>query len=113
MKRPLTFVDGIGVGVGAIAMLPVLYFAINADTFEAMYRDIGHVALPLVTRIVLSPVWRLGVPAALVAGFVVALASRPHRFVTLVVAIAAIGAAIVWYLGLYAPIFALAGNISG
>ena len=112
-RRPLTFVDGIGVGIGAIAMLPVLYFAATSDSFIAMYRDMGSASIPAISRFVFSTAWRFGVPVVLIAGWVALLTWRPHRYVTLVASAATVAAAVVWYVGLYAPIMQLAGNISG
>lgn len=110
--RPLTFTDGVGVGIGLIAMLPVLYLATASGQFAAMYRDMGNAALPATARVVLSPAWRIGIPALLGACWVTVLVWRPHRYWTLGVAATTFAAAAVWYYGLYTPIFALAGNIS-
>jgi len=112
-RRALTFIDGIGVGIGAIAMLLVLYFAAASDQFIAMYRDMGSTPIPAVSRLVFSSTWRIGVPLVLIAGWVAMLTWRPNRSWTIVLAAATIAAVVVWYFGLYAPIFALAGNISG
>jgi hypothetical protein len=113
MKRALTFVDGIGVGIGAIAMLPILYFTAASDQLIAMYRDMGSTPIPAVSRLVFGTAWRIGVPLVLIAGWVAMLTWRPHRYAMIILAAATIAAVVVWYYGLYAPIFALAGNISG
>ena len=113
IRRELTFVDGIGVGIGAIAMLPVLYFAAASDQLIAIYKDMGTATIPAISRLVFGNAWRFGVPVVLIAGWIAMLTWRPNRYWMLVLAAATIVAAVIWYLGLYAPIFALAGNISG
>jgi hypothetical protein len=108
-RRDLSFADGIGVGIGGLMMLPLLFFAITGADFLAMYKS-STMQLPMLTRVVLHPVWSIGVPVALVLGFGCAIYWRP-RLVILGLGLLSIVLAVVTYLGVYQPVYALAGNI--
>lgn len=111
-RRPLSFVDGIGVGVGGLVLLPLLYFVVARGDFGQLYSQLGPGAtLPVLTRIVLSPAWAYGVPSLLVVGFGLALWRRPNRWAVFALAGAALVASVITYVGTYQPIWQLAGNI--
>ncbi|MDQ3366381.1 MAG: hypothetical protein M3680_13230 [Myxococcota bacterium] len=110
--RPLTYGDGLGAGVAALAIAAAWYLAVASLRLGAMYADFGDVALPAITRVVLHPAWLYGVPIALVSAFVVLHLRRPrHGLVGL--ALAAITIDLVWYWAAWAPIHALAGKLDG
>lgn len=113
MKRPLGFVDGIGVGIGALMLAPLLYFMVVRGNFLDMYKDMGPSAkLPGLTLLVLAnPAWAYGVPILLGVGFGLALWLRPNRWLIFAIGGAALIASIVTYYGAYLPIWQLAGNI--
>jgi len=111
--RPLGFVDGIGVGIAAMAALPLLKIASDGGAFAGMYREMApETGLPVLTRIVLHPAWRIGLPLALAAIFVAALVRRPrYGYAIFALGIFAALVVVVSYVGLYEPIMRLAGNI--
>jgi hypothetical protein len=111
VKRPLTFEDGVGTGLGAAALLALLWLANQISVYSDMYRELGNARLPTLTRMVLGPVWHFGVPGAAFALALFALFMR-IRHGTLLVALLTIGLVVVTYLGLFAPLTQLAGNIS-
>lgn len=111
-KRPLSFLDGIGVGLCAVALLPLVTMLINGGAFSAMYRDFGDAHVPRMTAIVLHPAWRIGVPLVVMTLAAGALVVRPHRYAMIAVAVLAVIAAAVSYVGAYLPIFELSGKIT-
>jgi hypothetical protein len=113
VKRDLTFVDGIGVGLGGLMMLPLIYFMVARGGFLDIYKDMGPSAkLPSLTILVLAnPVWGYGVPILLGLAFAFAIWRRPNRWLIFVVGVVALVASIVTYYGAYLPIWQLAGNI--
>jgi hypothetical protein len=111
-RRPLSFLDGIGVALTAIALLPLLMLLFRGAAFGGMYQDLGDVQLPLLTRIALHPAWRIGVPCVVIAVAIAVLVRRPaYRYAMLAVAALAVLAAVASYVGAYLPIYQLAGNI--
>jgi len=112
----LTAVDGIAVFVTALLTAFLLAFPLwVAPAFEAMFRDFGAASVPALTRLVLSRWLPLGLAATTAVGPVLAcipaipIAYRRGVLVAaLVFGCAAVGVCLV---GLYAPIFALAGAI--
>lgn len=113
MKRPLGFLDGLGVGIGGLAMLPLLYFLITHGRFLDMYKQMGPKSkLPGLTIFVLTnPVWTYGVPILLGLGFAFAIWKRPTPWLLFAVGAVAFVAVIVSYYGAYLPIWQVAGNI--
>jgi hypothetical protein len=110
--RPLSFIDGIGVALTAVALLPLLAMLLRGAAFVAMYQDLGDVQLPLLTRIVLHPAWRIGVPCVVIALALAVLVRRPsYRYAMLAVAALAVLAAVASCVGTYLPVYELAGNI--
>ncbi len=112
MKRPLSFADGIGTGIAVLAIAAACWIATRAADFMHMYRDMGSQKLPPLTRIVLTQPWIYAAPIALVAGLIGMYLWRPRGGMILL-AVAAIVVDAIWYLGAYAPIWQLAGNIQG
>jgi hypothetical protein len=110
MKRPLTYLDGIGTGVAAIAMLVMFWLSAATAELEQAYQGLGSRNLPAITKIVLATAWRLGMPAVFVGALVAAHVWRP-RMVFLAIAVAAIAVDVFWYLAAWAPVFEIAGNI--
>jgi hypothetical protein len=111
-RRQLSFVDGFGAGITTAALLPLLYFLATGQSFAAMYRDLASVELPLSTRIVLHPLWRLLVPALVIALGSWVLVRRPsYRYAIVVVAALAVLSVAATYVGAYRPIWMLAGNV--
>ena len=111
MTRSLVYLDGVGAGVAAVAIAAACWLAFRTTELAEMYASFGNVRLPAITRVVLHPAWRLGVPVALVAGLVVLHVRRPHRYALIVLAGVSAGLAIFWYWAAWAPIHQLAGNI--
>lgn len=111
MKRPLTFVDGIGVGIGALILLPLCYFAVRHGDYDAMYRDLQASRLPALTRLVLHPAFAYGAPLVLGGGLGLALWQRPNRWLIFAIGAAALVVTILAFYGAYLPIGQLAGNI--
>lgn len=112
MRRRLGFVDGIGVTLGALALLFLAWMAIRGDGLARMYAELGG-ELPLLAKVVLHPAWRFGIVAVVLGALVVSALRATHRFAVLAAGIAGIAAAVLSYVGAYSPIWALAGNISG
>jgi hypothetical protein len=110
VKRELTFADGIGVGIGSLMILPLIYFAAYRADFVGLYAS-SKIQLPAITTVVLHPAWSFGVPIALVVGFGVAIHQRPARLVIFGIGLLALALSILTYAGAYRPVFALAGNI--
>ena len=112
MRRRLGFVDGIGVTLGALALLVLAWMAIRGEVLARMYADFGG-ELPLLAKVVLHPAWRFGILAVVLAALVASALRATHRFAVLATGFAGVAAAVLSYVGAYAPIWALAGNISG
>ena len=111
MKRPLAYADGLGTGIAAIGLLVIAFLASASAGFGDSYRAINpDIALPAMTKLVLSPAWRVIVPTALLGGLVAAHVWRP-RYLLIALAVVTFGVAAFWYWAAYQPIFAMAGNI--
>lgn len=112
-RRPLTFLDGVGVGLGAVTLLPLLSYMLQASELLKMYGDIGDVLhLPVLTRLVLHPAWRFGMPAVVIAAAIAVLVIRPRfRYATILTALLGVLGTGLSYVGSYLPIYALAGSI--
>lgn len=115
-RRDLTALDRIGVALVAAAALVLFDLPLHVlPAFRGMFRDFGG-SLPAVTTLVPSPwfapalaVAPLGLGLAAVVPPVLRLESRRRFIVAAFVAdVAVIGFCIV---GLYMPIFEMAGNI--
>lgn len=111
VKRPLTFIDGVCVGLGAAMFLALLWLVVQTNAYAHMYRDFGNAHLPELTRIVLSTPWQFGAPAAVLALAAVALVTRA-RAEMIALPIVAVVLIAVTYHGLFAPITQLATDIS-
>ena len=108
-----TFKHGVFAGFAGFIVLVQLSFALEYSDFAAMYRDIGNVHLPLLTRVTIHPAWMWGAPLVGVAAVATLLIKRPRSLVPYVaVAVAVLLAAAASYYYPRAPIYALAGNIS-
>lgn len=112
MKRPLSFVDGIGVGVGGIMLLPLLYWMIVRGDFIAMYAQMGPSAkLPSATIVAFGAAWSYGAPILLGIGFAMSIWLRPTRWLIFGIGGAALIAAGFTYYAAYLPIWQVAGDI--
>jgi hypothetical protein len=112
-RRALTFGDGIATAFGLLATMALVYFAAAVDTWRQMYRDFGSDALPTLTHLVLSPAWQVAAPLAGVAALAYTLVRRPSLRVAIAATVVSILLVVLWIIGLYQPIWSLAGNISG
>jgi hypothetical protein len=111
-QRPLSFVDGVGVGLGAVSLLPLLAYILSSSDLARMYPDIGDLHLPLLTRIVLHPAWRIAVPAVVIGASIAVLVLRPRfRYATIATALLGILATGLSWFGAYLPLWQLAGSI--
>ncbi len=114
MKRPLGFVDGIGVGIGGVMLLPLLYWIVVRGDFILMYQQMGSSAkLPSVTSVAFGAAWSYGAPILLGVGFVMAIWLRPTRWLIFAVGGATLIAAIFTYVAAYLPIWQLSDSIHG
>ena len=77
-KHPLGYVDGIGAGIAALALLVALLLAMASPHFAEMYKSTMGIRLSGTTALVLSTAWRVVVPTALIAAFVGAHVWRPR-----------------------------------
>ena len=111
MKRPLGYADGLGTGIAALGFLVIAWLASASAGFGDAYRAVNpDIALPGMTKLVLSSAWRVVVPAVLLGALVAAHVWRP-RYVLIAIAVVTFGVAAFWYWAAYQPIFAMAGNI--
>jgi|MudIll2142460700_1097286.scaffolds.fasta_scaffold396635_2 hypothetical protein len=111
MKRPLGYLDGLGTGVAAIALVVAAYLSSASAQLGDMYRELNATASwPSSTKLVLSSAWQIGVPLALVGALVGAHVWRP-RYALIAIALLAIAVDVFWYLAAWAPVFQVAGNI--
>lgn len=111
MKRPLGYLDGLGTGIAAIALLGALGLAVATQRLEFMYRDFGPgVRMPASTKLVLGTAWQTGVPFAMFAALVVGHVWRP-KYLLVGAAVVAVAVDVFWYLAAWAPIFQVSGNI--
>lgn len=114
MKRPLSFVDGIGVGIGGIMLLPLLYWMVVHGSYVEMYKQLGSSAnLPGTTIFAMGPAWSYGAPLLLGVGFGLAIWQRPTRWVIFAIGVAALIASVFTYYAAYLPLWAISGTISG
>lgn len=109
-----TVLDWIGALFAGVAIALLVSLSLYAPRFRAMYADFGDVALPTLTAIVTQPC----VPPllALVAALPLANAFRrtplrSRRFWVAAAFVLACGFLAVCAIGLYMPIFAIAGTI--
>ena len=111
-----TVMDWVGVVGAGFGVLGLLVFPLVASTFSAMYADFGAPSLPVLTTIVTRP-W-LPLVLALVPSGLLVFGLRPrvslgHRRLRVVAAFL-----LSWIfvgvsgVGLYLPVFAIAGAIS-
>ncbi len=111
-RRPLGYLDGIGAGVATIAIAIACYLAAASFRLRRVYEDFGEFQMPTSTDVVLSSPWVYGMPIALVVALI-ALHLRRLRFGLVTLAVIAIAIDVIWYASAWAPVFGLAGNISG
>lgn len=112
MKRPLGFVDGIGVGIGGVMLLPLLYWIAVRGDFIRMYQQMGPSAkLPSATIVAFGAAWSYGAPILLGVGFVMAIWLRPTRWLIVAIGGATLIATSFTYFAAYLPIWQLAGGI--
>ncbi len=111
-KRPLGFVDGIGVGIGGLMLLPLFYWMVARGHFVEMYKQMGPSAkVPSLTILAMHPAYGYGVPILLGLGFALAIWQRPNQWLIFSIGAAALAASIFTFYAAYLPIWQLAGNI--
>lgn len=114
VKRPLGFVDGIGVGIGGIMLLPLLYWMVVHGSYVEMYKQFGSSAkLPGATIFAIGPAWSYGAPILLSLGFGLAIWQRPTRWSILAIGLVAVVASLFTYYAAYLPLWAISGAIRG
>jgi len=111
LALPLSFVDGIGVGIGGLMLLPLLYWMVVHGSYVEMYRQFGNVRLPSPTIFAMGPLWSYGAPILLGIGFAMAIWLRPTRWLIFAIGGATLIAAIFTYYAAYMPVWQLAGNL--
>jgi hypothetical protein len=104
-----------GIVLSTLGAIGLFLFPLASGPFAAMFKDMGDAELPLLTRVALSAWFPIGLGVVVVAGAVAgARGGGPlsrRRALILVSAIFAIGGMIACVIGMYLPIFALAGKI--
>lgn len=102
----------IGLALAGIAMLG--WQALEHEPYRALYDELSGSAavLPLVTTIVLSMAYRVGVPAGLLVAVIV-LQGRRSTTVAAVLAGLAWAAVVIGHFGATAPLRMLSQNIQG
>jgi hypothetical protein len=110
-RRAFTFRDGMALAVGVLALMALLYFAAAVDTWRQIYRDFGSDGLPALTRVVLSPTWRVVAPLAGAMALAYALLRRPAQLFTIAATASSLALVVIWVVGLYMPIGSLAGKV--
>ncbi len=112
-RPPTMFVHGLAGGVAICALLVQILLALLRGMAD-LYKDFGDGPLPPLTRLAISPIWRFGVPALETVAFALLVVRRPPRLVGhVVLAVASVATAVLTYYFAQAPIWNLAGNISG
>ncbi|MDB4955525.1 MAG: hypothetical protein JWO36_3094 [Myxococcales bacterium] len=107
------FAKGLASGIAISALLVQLWLGVEMQGMRGMYKDFGGAPLPVLTRVVISPGWLLGVPALASLAIVFLIRKRP-RPLNLYVGLAAllVATAVGTYWFAQAPLRELAGNIS-
>jgi hypothetical protein len=110
-ERP-SFWQGVFAGFAGFIALIQTMFAHALGGIADIYRDMGSVELPLLTRVTMHPCWAWGMALVGVAAVVALLVLRPRAaWPYVVVALALVVVAAMTYYFPQAPIYALAGNI--
>jgi hypothetical protein len=106
-----TFVHGFATGVATTAMLLHVWLAFQLAGARGMYADFGG-ELPVMTRLVIDPVWLWSVPGIAASGLVVLVVKRPRGLTPYALAAAVLAATVfvTWYFA-HAPIRQLADNL--
>lgn len=109
---PVGFAHGVAAGIALTVIVVQALAAYELAPMRGMYRDFGG-TVPLATRIVLSPAWLWGVPAAGAVLVSALIAFRPRSVWAYVAyAVVMIGIAIATWWIARMPLYELAGNIS-
>lgn len=111
MKRPLGFVDGIGVGIGGVMLLPLAYWMVVHGQYLEMYKQFGDAKLPSFTIFVMGAAWSYGAPLLLGFGLAFAIWQRPTKWLVFAIGFAALIASIATFYGAYLPMLSIAGRI--
>lgn len=92
-------------------MLVHIYLAVVLESMRAMYADFGG-ELPVFTRVVLSPHWRMGVPAVGAFALLFLVQRRSRRLISYLLLAVALSFTVTatWYFA-HAPVRDLAGTI--
>jgi hypothetical protein len=106
------FAAGIATGFACALLLVQTYFVHIGGTYRDMYRDFGSVALPALTRLVVSPPWLVSVPVLAASALIALVWRRPRAlWPYAVVALALVATVALTWFYLDAPMRELAGNI--
>lgn len=113
-RSSFTVLDWIGALFAGLAIAVLFSISLYVSRFRAMYADFGDVALPALTAIVTQPY----VPPLLALGAALPLANafrrtplRSRRVSVAAAFVLACGFLAVCAIGLYMPIFEIAGSI--
>lgn len=113
-RRPLRFLDGVGTGLCAVAVLPLVALLLQGGAVRDLYRDFEDVYLPWWSRAVLHPAWRIGLPLVAAALATTVLVRRPRwRYAMIAVAGLVWFAVVATYLGSTRPLYQLADQLDG
>ncbi len=111
---PGSFGHGIAIGIAITMVLVHIGLVAMSGNLEQIYRDMGHLELPLLTRIAISRYWQGAVPLVGVLAIGALIIRRPRSLAPYaVVAIVFAAAAVATYILPSLPMMQLAGNISG
>ncbi len=114
-EHAFTVLDWIGAIVTAFAIVGLVSLSAYGGAFRGMYADFGDVALPALTTVVMKPFVPplLGVVAALPLALAARRAPiRARRLAVVAAFVLACAFAAVCLVGLYMPMFELAGSIA-
>jgi hypothetical protein len=114
-EERLQSLDVAGLVLSTFGAIGLFLFPLASAPFGAMFKDLGNAELPLLTRVALTT-WfpislgGLAVACAFLGARLRGSLSR-RRALILVAVIAAAGGMIACVIGMYLPIFTLAGSI--
>ena len=113
MNDNRAFWHGALVGLAAAAVLVGAWLGIELSGTTKMYEDLGTLAIPAITRLVLMPAWRFGVPSLGAVLLALVVRQRPRATAPYaLIAIAMIAGVLATWHFAQAPIYELSDKIS-